>query len=693
MTIRIERIKRKNAMNHHSALVPDKRSRFRGCLLGGAVGDALGYPIEFQKESEIFRRYGKDGIRELRQAGRPALVSDDTQMTLFAANGIILGDVWAAYQEWLGTQGDKSRMDPSHPRTWLFSEPRLHARRAPGNTCLSAIRDSENGGSFYHPLNQSKGCGTVMRAAPFGLCVNHEHAYGQGDIAVYKKAAQDAVSTHGHPMAILSSNALAQVIYEIVQVGTAPGTRLESVIEKVLGKPVPVVNHSREGASCMKSFNAGVRRAIRLAQDPSVSDLTGIHALGEGWIAEEAFYIAVFCAVRFQDRFAEAIRAAVNHSGDSDSTGAVCGNILGAWLGEEAVRKAFRLEDLELTDVILTTADRLYDYQDQGAGPKPAADSAAAKSGAPMTHDKAPRNPVRESRFPSPLINYYEFPNGTIVKEIRNSSGFDPVTGKLAKFGVFRYIPESRTWKEDPALTAEFAYDHPYGEVCEHLRGKADLSEDLPPLPDLKNLSVGSTFCLGAWPQFGGHDFYPVEWQVLDVTDGTALCMSSLCLMTAGYCDFDGAKDPKTGVLKNMEALTWQKSLARRKCRGFYKEAFSEEEKELLIKKRIPAGDEDVYCEDPVFLLSEEEICRLLPSPSQRQAEASYAAKASGALCWRGDEIEEHTFYWVLPEEQGSGGHRIIHPKAVTFDGTIHFHGRNIYHKDYTVRPCILLKI
>ena len=89
-------------MNHHSALVPDKRSRFRGCLLGGAVGDALGYPIEFQKESEIFRRYGKDGIRELRQAGRPALVSDDTQMTLFAANGIILGDVWAAYNDQAG---------------------------------------------------------------------------------------------------------------------------------------------------------------------------------------------------------------------------------------------------------------------------------------------------------------------------------------------------------------------------------------------------------------------------------------------------------------------------------------------------------------------------------------------------------------------------------------------------------------
>ena len=102
-------------------------------------------------------------------------------------------------------------------------------------------------------------------------------------------------------------------------------------------------------------------------------DLEGIHQLGEGWVADEALAIAVFCAVRYQNDFAAAIRAAVNHKGDSDSTGAICGNILGAWLGEEAVKQAFDLNCLELADVIRTIADDLY-QSTEGLIPEPGKD-------------------------------------------------------------------------------------------------------------------------------------------------------------------------------------------------------------------------------------------------------------------------------------------------------------------------------
>ena len=97
-----------------------KRSRYLGCLLGGAVGDALGYPVEFQKEKTIRAQYGPDGIRALEQAGSPAPVSDDTQMTLFAAASLVYAarngrgvreSLWLGYREWLGTQGDTSRME------------------------------------------------------------------------------------------------------------------------------------------------------------------------------------------------------------------------------------------------------------------------------------------------------------------------------------------------------------------------------------------------------------------------------------------------------------------------------------------------------------------------------------------------------------------------------------------------------
>lgn len=350
------------------------RSRYEGCLLGGAVGDALGYPVEFMKEAAIRAEYGPQGIRTLAQAGRPAVISDDTQMTLFAANAIVCreqlgGDLrkslWTAYCEWLGTQGDTSRMDdPERPKMWVYNEPKMHAWRAPGNTCLAAIRNSPHGGAIQQPVNGSKGCGAVMRAAPFGLAVSAKGACGDGDVGVYKMAVEDAALTHGHPMAWASSCALAQMIYQIVQQRPGRDYRLEKVVPMSFFHMDPAVNGQ---------LQALLRRAVQLAQDKKVSDLDGVHALGEGWVAEEALAIAVFCAVRYQDNFAAAICAAVNHGGDSDSTGAICGNILGAWLGREAVEAAFDLNDLELREVIVKMADQLYEAVNARARPAPPA--------------------------------------------------------------------------------------------------------------------------------------------------------------------------------------------------------------------------------------------------------------------------------------------------------------------------------
>lgn len=338
------------------------RDRYRGCLLGGAVGDALGYPIEFEKEDTIQKQYGPQGIQTLSQAGRPACISDDTQMTLFAANGIVYAreqhmdlreSLWLAYREWLGTQGDTRRMeDPVHPKMWVYRDKRLHVRRAPGNSCLYAIGTSQRGGTTEYPVNQSKGCGTVMRAAPFGLAVS---ALGDGAMAVHKMAVCDAALTHGHVLAWASSSMLAQMIFRIVQEHPQRDIPLQDAILSV-------------GYPGDHTLDALLRRAVRLSLDPTVSDLDGIHALGEGWVAEEALAIAVFCAVRYQNDFASAIRAAVNHKGDSDSTGAICGNLLGAWLGNTAVKAAFDLENLELRDVIEKMADQLLDMVEAEGG-------------------------------------------------------------------------------------------------------------------------------------------------------------------------------------------------------------------------------------------------------------------------------------------------------------------------------------
>lgn len=319
----------------------EKRDRVLGCLLGGAVGDALGYPVEFLSEPEILRQYGPTGIKTLAQAGSPARVSDDTQMTLFAANAWIYGcsgegwdisTAWLAYREWLGTQGDESRM--GKPRMWIYGDRRLHARRAPGNTCLSAIRSSDQGGTLENPVNNSKGCGTVMRAAPYGLMP------GSRETAM-ERAAADAALTHGHPLAWGSSAWLAACVHALVE-GAGP------LADRVADIKLP------QRLNPDGTLLALVQKAIALANREDVTDLEAIHALGEGWVAEEALAIALFCALRHRDDFAAAIRAAVNHKGDSDSTGAICGNILGAFLGAEAVAKAFDLEQLELKDITQT---------------------------------------------------------------------------------------------------------------------------------------------------------------------------------------------------------------------------------------------------------------------------------------------------------------------------------------------------
>ena len=111
-------------------------------------------------------------------------------------------------------------------------------------------------------------------------------------------------------------------------------------------------------AKYIDDFVELIELAVKLSQSGD-SDLDNIHKLGEGWVAEETLAIAVYCSLRYQDDFDKAVCTAVNHNGDSDSTGTVCGNILGAYLGYNAIPQKFKT-NLEFHDVLLTLADDLY---------------------------------------------------------------------------------------------------------------------------------------------------------------------------------------------------------------------------------------------------------------------------------------------------------------------------------------------
>ena len=343
----------------------------RGCLFGGAVGDALGYPIEFLTEDSIFSRYGKKGITEYElDHDGTAHISDDTQMTLFTANGLLVGDTRGAmrgiqaaprhyveksYRDWLLTQETTMEEVNRHDRctdkggySWLLDVPELYSWRAPGNTCLSALQIGAYHDDYVKAkINNSKGCGGIMRVAPFAVDY-------QWDIeALDMEGAQLAAITHGHSLGYMPAAVFVHIINRIVFRSEETNVSLKEIVLEARDTAARLFAGDENLPELVDMINTAVELSEN--DDP---DLDNIHRLGEGWVAEETLGIAIYCALKYKDDFSSGIIAAVNHRGDSDSTGAVTGNILGALLGYEAIEDKWK-KHLELSDVILEIADDL----------------------------------------------------------------------------------------------------------------------------------------------------------------------------------------------------------------------------------------------------------------------------------------------------------------------------------------------
>ncbi len=336
--------------------------KFRGCLIGGAAGDALGYEVEFLRANEIFQRFGPNGITEYVLHNGVAQISDDTQMTLFTATGLLLGTtrgmtrgIMGAYQsyiafsykEWLRTQEGNYPEADEFIYSWLGNIKELYARRAPGMTCLSALRSGKPG-SIDEPINDSKGCGGVMRVAPIGLYFIGKN----GPIEeVDDIAAETAAITHGHDLGWTPAAVLAHIIYRAASEDTAD-------LEEIVLDAMATVKRKYRNAWHIDKLEALVKKAVALSKE-EFDDLDSIRMLGEGWVAEETLAVAIFCSLKYRNDFDRALIASVNHDGDSDSTGAVTGNILGAYLGFQGIPAKYT-EHLELKDLILEVADDLY---------------------------------------------------------------------------------------------------------------------------------------------------------------------------------------------------------------------------------------------------------------------------------------------------------------------------------------------
>lgn len=330
---------------------------FTGCLLGGAVGDALGAPTEFLSLNQILSKYGPGGVTEYVEfPDRIGRITDDTQMTLFTAEAMLRSihrlverGIWGAYLQisynsylrWLRTQElelPQKSIDEYLITGWMIQQPELYSRRSPGNTCISALQ-SGKWGTIEKPINDSKGCGGIMRVAPVGLIKRFDP-----EIA-FRFAAELAAITHGHPSGYLSAGTFAAIIAFI---------RLGQSLPEAIWDSLKIL---KSQANYLETYEA-VEKSLQLYETTEPS-FENIEKLGGGWVGEEALAIALYCSLCCQKNFEKGIILAINHSGDTDSTGAITGNILGLLLGESAIPTRW-LENLEMNHFISQIGKDLY---------------------------------------------------------------------------------------------------------------------------------------------------------------------------------------------------------------------------------------------------------------------------------------------------------------------------------------------
>jgi len=324
-------------------------------MIGCAAGDALGYPVKALSEAAIVERYGLRGITDydLDENGT-ARITADTQLMLLSANGIIFAHTRGAlrgimapvyqyfdafYMDWYRLQtterASRSRVG------WISAYPSLSSQRAPSPTSMRVF-SSDKFGSMDKPVNDSKGSGCLLRAAPIGLSYSDDPAY------ILDLAANTAALTHGNEVTWVASGVLALIISLIIHQELSIAEAVNETL-KALDKSFP------DSRKAVYEVWRTIRSAVSLASSAS-SDLDAIHSLGEGWVAEEALAIGLLSALRHENDIAGAITFAANHGGNSNTTAAIAGTLVGARIGFNAIPDRF-VDRLELVDVILELAD------------------------------------------------------------------------------------------------------------------------------------------------------------------------------------------------------------------------------------------------------------------------------------------------------------------------------------------------
>ncbi len=296
--------------------------RARAILYGLALGDAMGWPIEFLKMPKIKIAYGDEGIQE---PPNPALVTDDTQMTVAIAEALIeAGDA------------DIDTLMEVVTRRLIDWSNSPENTRAPGHTVTEAVRALEAGLSWREAGSaQGLGNGSCIRVAPIG------YLYQKDPGRLREVAHATGIATHAHPTADAATIASAYLIK----------LALDGV------HPVDYANQMLEFCGDVSlGFYDTLLKVGHVAE--WTDELAAMEHLGNGWLADEAVAMAVYCTARYTSDFPGAVRRAVNIAGDSDSVGSIAGGLVAARYGLGVIPAEW-IERVEGRELLTDLASRL----------------------------------------------------------------------------------------------------------------------------------------------------------------------------------------------------------------------------------------------------------------------------------------------------------------------------------------------
>ena len=306
----------------------EKLDKFLGCVYGLAIGDALGFPVEFIDLEQIKEKYGNEGIKDFDSFSKfPAgTYTDDTQMTLAVANGILISEDPYDLNDVMGNISQEFVKWYKNPEN----------NRAPGNTCMAGCRNLDKGVHWLASGLDSKGCGAAMRSAPIGLFYEDLNK-------IIEVARAASMCTHSHPTGVASGIATACLTYFALN-NNDPKNMFIEVCNTI-------VDYDSDREMAKKIFL--VQKVKDLKPEEAMPQL------GEGWVGDEAVAIALYSFLKNPKDYEKTIITAANITGDSDSTACIAGAISGAYNGINAIPEKW-IKKIENSDLLRKIAEDLY---------------------------------------------------------------------------------------------------------------------------------------------------------------------------------------------------------------------------------------------------------------------------------------------------------------------------------------------